>query len=300
MTQSAVDSAGVTESARILKPRRGLVASLRRFARRHVGATVGGCIVFLFILIAVFAPLIAPYDPLELFPGQLRQPPSMQHLMGTDEIGRDILSRIIYGSRISLRVGLISVGIAAVGGVVLGLIAGYFGGAVDTVIMRVMDVLLAFPGILLSIAIVAILGPGINNVMIAVGIEAIPVYVRTVRGSTLTTREEDFVLAARASGASASRIIFRHILPNILAPVIVLGTLGVGIAILTAAGLSFIGLGAQPPQAEWGTMLATARVYLQSTPWLAIFPGATIMIVVLALNLLGDGLREALDPRMRL
>src|SRR5690606_9225696 len=236
----------------------------------------------------------------ELFPGQLRQPPSMQHLMGTDEIGRDILSRIIYGSRISLRVGLISVGIAAVGGVVLGLIAGYFGGAVDTVIMRVMDVLLAFPGILLSIAIVAILGPGINNVMIAVGIEAIPVYVRTVRGSTLTTREEDFVLAARASGASASRIIFRHILPNILAPVIVLGTLGVGIAILTAAGLSFIGLGAQPPQAEWGTMLATARVYLQSTPWLAIFPGATIMIVVLALNLLGDGLREALDPRMRL
>jgi peptide/nickel transport system permease protein len=259
----------------------------------------GGAIVAACVLVAVFAPLLAPHDPIQIFSGQLRKPPSLSFLMGTDEIGRDILSRVIFGGRVSLRVGLISVSIAAVCGSALGLIAGYLGGWTDAVIMRVVDVMLAFPGILLAIAIVAILGPGIDNVMFAVGIESIPVYVRTVRASTLSVKQNDFVLAAHASGAAPGGIIWRHILPNVVAPIIVLATLGVGIAILTAAGLSFIGLGAQPPTPEWGSMLATGRTYVRDAPWIAAFPGLSIVIVVLALNLLGDGLREALDPRMR-
>jgi peptide/nickel transport system permease protein len=267
--------------------------------RGQYGAMVGGTIVLIFILVALLAPIIAPYDPLQRFPGELRQPPSREFLFGTDEIGRDLLSRIIYGSRISLQVGLIAVGIGAVSGSVFGLIAGYFGSWIDTIVMRIVDVMLAFPGILLAIAIVAILGPSIRNVMIAVGIEFIPAYVRTVRGATLSVKENDYISAAKAGGATEFRIIFKHVLPNVLNPVIVLGTLGVGIAILAAAGLSFIGLGAQPPLPEWGTMLANARGYLRESPWMAIFPGATIMIVVLALNLFGDSLRELLDPRSR-
>jgi peptide/nickel transport system permease protein len=266
--------------------------------RVRPSARIGLAIVLLCLLVAIFAPLIAPHDPVEIFSGQLRKPPSLRFLMGTDEVGRDILSRVIYGSRVSMRVGLISVGIAAVCGTLLGLVAGYAGGWIDAVIMRVVDVLLAFPGILLAIAIVAVLGPGIDNVMIAVGIEAIPAYVRTVRASTLSVREHEFVLAARASGAPAGRIVLRHILPNVLAPIVVLATLGVGLAILTAAGLSFIGIGAQPPTPEWGSMLATARTYVREAPWIAASPGLAIVVLVLALNLLGDGLREALDPRL--
>ena len=253
----------------------------------------------MYALVAVLAPFIAPHDPLQIFTGQLRKPPSSQFLMGTDEVGRDILSRVIFGSRVSMRIGLISVGIAATVGTLLGLLAGYAGGWIEALIMRVVDVLLAFPGILLAIAIVAVLGPSLDNVMIAVGIEAVPAYVRTVRASTLSVREHEFVLAARASGAPAARIIARHILPNVVAPVVVLATVGVGLAILTAASLSFIGIGAQPPTPEWGSMLATARTYVREAPWIAAFPGLAIMLLVLALNLLGDGLRDALDPRLR-
>jgi peptide/nickel transport system permease protein len=275
--------------------RRGAWTRLRR---ARPAARIGLAIVAICLLVAIFAPLLAPHDPTEIFPGQLRKPPSLRFVMGTDEIGRDILSRVIFGSRVSMRVGLISVGIAMVWGTLLGLLAGYAGGWVDALIMRVVDVLLAFPGILLAIAIVAVLGPGIDNVMIAVGIEAVPAYVRTVRASTLSVREHDFVLAARASGASGARIIGRHILPNVLAPIVVLATLGVGLAILTAAGLSFIGIGAQPPTPEWGSMLATARTYVRDAPWIAAFPGLAIVVLVLGLNLLGDGLREGLDPRL--
>jgi peptide/nickel transport system permease protein len=251
------------------------------------------------VAVAVLAPLLAPHDPVEIFSGQLRKPPSLSFWMGTDEVGRDILSRVIFGARVSLRVGLISVAIAMVFGSALGLLAGYVGGWTDALIMRVVDVMLAFPGILLAIAIVAVLGPGIDNVMIAVGIEAVPVYVRTTRASTLSVKQNEFIVAANASGARASRVITRHILPNVAAPIIVLATLGVGIAVLTAASLSFIGIGAQPPTPEWGSMLATARTYVRDAPWIAAFPGLAIVILVLALNLLGDGLREALDPRMR-
>jgi peptide/nickel transport system permease protein len=266
--------------------------------RRQYGIIVGGTIMALIVLITLLAPLIAPYDPIDIVDDR-RLGPSREHLMGTDEIGRDTFSRVVYGGRVSLRVGILAVVIGASIGTLFGMIAGYFGGWIDVIILRCTDVLLAFPGILLALVIVAVLGPSINNVMIAVGIEFIPAFVRTVRGATLSIREEDYVLAARAVGAKPRRIIGQHILPNMVSTVIVLGTLAVGIAILAAAGLSFLGLGAQPPTPEWGTMLSDARNYLRESPHLAIFPGATIMLVVLALNLLGDGLRELLDPRMR-
>lgn len=270
---------------------------LRRLARRP-GALISALVLILIVGAAIVAPLVSPDDPNAISP-DLRKPPSHTHLLGTDELGRDVLSRIIYGGRVSLRVGVVAIGIALLTGSLLGLVAGYQGGWVDSVIMRAMDVMLAFPGFLLAISIVAILGPGLNNVMIAVGIEAIPVYARTARGSTLSTKEEEYVIGARAMGANHARILFRYILPNILAPLIVLATLGVGIAILSAAGLSYLGLGAQPPTAEWGAMLSAARSFVRQAWWMSTFPGVAIMIVVLALNLFGDGLREIFDPRLR-
>lgn len=266
--------------------------------RYQYGLVVGGTILLLVVLITLLAPLIAPYDPIDIVADR-RLPPSREHIMGTDEIGRDTFSRIVYGGRVSLRVGILAVLIGAAVGTFLGIVSGFLGGWLDAVIMRCVDVLLAFPGILLALSIVAILGPSINNVMIAVGIEFIPAFVRTVRGSTLSAKEEDYVLAARAVGARSGRIIGRHVLPNVVQTVIVLGSLAVGIAILAAAGLSFLGLGAQPPTPEWGAMLSDARNYLRESPHLAVFPGVTIMIVVLSLNLVGDGLREILDPRLR-
>ena len=262
------------------------------------GAAISAAVLTVVIAAALLAPLIAPDSPNEISPN-LRKAPSHAHLLGTDDLGRDILSRIIYGARVSLRVGVIAIGIALVAGTLLGLAAGYWGGLADSLIMRFMDVMLAFPGFLLAIAIVAVLGPGLYNVMIAVGIEAIPVYARTSRGSVLSTKEQEYVIGARAMGAGHGRILFRYILPNILAPLIVLATLGVGIAILSAAGLSYLGLGAQPPTAEWGAMLASARSFVRQAWWMSTFPGLAIMIVVLSLNLFGDGLREILDPRIR-
>lgn len=251
------------------------------------------------VLVAIFAPLVAPYDPLQQNFRAALQPPSLAHPFGTDDVGRDILSRVIYGTRISLRVGLIAVSISSVIGVLLGLAAGYYGSWADNVIMRVMDVLLAFPGLLLALAIIAVLGPGLFNVMIAVGLGSVPVYTRMTRASTLSVRERDYVLAARALGFSNARIMLRYILPNVIPPVIALATLGVAGAILTAAGLSFIGLGAQPPTPEWGAMLTQGRQYLQKAWWFTVFPGLAIMVTVLAINILGDALRDALDPKLR-
>ncbi|MEX1157794.1 MAG: ABC transporter permease, partial [Thermomicrobiales bacterium] len=229
----------------------------------------------------------------------LLEPPSRSHLFGTDELGRDILSRVIFGARISLTVGLVAVAIAGVIGTLLGLVSGYVGGFVDSLVMRLVDVVLAFPGIILAILIMATLGPSLINVMIAVGISAIPWYARTVRATTLVVKETDYVLAARAIGSSSSRIMYRTVLPNVITPVIVLATIGIAGAILAISGLSFIGLGAQPPSPEWGSMLSQARLYIQRAWWITTFPGLAIMISVLAINIIGDALRDALDPRLR-
>jgi peptide/nickel transport system permease protein len=272
--------------------------SLRRFLRRP-GAVVGALVIVAFVLIALFAPVIAPYEPAAMTFTSIEVPPSPGHPFGTDDLGRDVFSRVVHGARISLQVGLIAVGIAMTTGSLLGLLAGFFGGWWDGVIMRAMDVMLAFPGILLALAIVAILGPGLFNTMIAVGVAAIPVYARTARASTLSVLELDYVVAARALGARWPRIAFRYVLPNIAAPIIVLATVGVATAILSAAGLSYLGLGAQPPTPEWGAMLSDARAYLRSAWWIATFPGLAIMLVVMGFNLLGDGLRDVFDPRSR-
>lgn len=274
-------------------------ASILRRLLRHRAAVLGGSIVLLIVLMALLADVIAPYDPIRGRLADMLQPPSRAHWMGTDEQGRDILSRIIHGSRISLTVGLVAVGISLTTGTVIGAVSAYFGGWPDLVIMRVIDILLAFPSILLAIAITAILGPSLTNAMIAVGIVGMPVYARLVRASVLSLKEQDFVQAARAAGGGHGRILWRHILPNALAPLIVQSTLSVGTAMLDAAGLSFLGLGAQPPAPEWGAMLSGAQVYIQLAPWVVTFPGLAIMLAVLGFNLLGDGLRDVLDPRLR-
>lgn len=296
---AAIGELSLGEEQQSLERQRG--HGLRRFFRRlsrRPAAMAGGSVLLFVIVVAIFAPLLAPYDPNEISPN-LRQPPSLAHPFGTDELGRDVLSRVIYGARVSLRVGLISIGIALVGGTIIGIASGYWGGWLDALMMRFMDIMLAFPGFLLAIAIVAILGPSLFNVMIAVGIESIPVYARTSRGSVLGMKEDEYMIGARAMGAGHARILSRYILPNIIAPLIVLATIGVGFAILAAAGLSYLGLGAQPPTPEWGAMLSNARSFLRDSWWMATFPGLAIMIVVLALNLFGDGLRDVLDPRLR-
>ena len=265
--------------------------------RKQRLAMIGGGILFLLLFVALCAPVLAPHDPMEQNLYARLEPPSLEHPLGTDDFGRDILSRMIYGSRISLRIGGASITAALLVGTLLGLWAGYWGGWADTLIMRCMDLLLAFPSILLAIAIVAVAGPGIDNAIMAVSVVLIPQFARLVRSSVLTVRETAYVEAARALGAGQMRILFVGILPNCMAPIIVQTTLGLGTAILDAAGLSFLGLGAQPPLPEWGAMLAGGRELLFEAPWVMTFPGLAIFIVVLAINLFGDGLRDALDPK---
>jgi peptide/nickel transport system permease protein len=270
----------------------------RRLSRDHA-AVVGLLVVAILVVVAIVAPAIVPYDPNDQSFRIKLLAPSTEHLLGTDEFGRDVLSRILVGTRVALGVGIVPVAIALVIGVTLGLIAGYFGGGTDQVVMRVIDVLLAFPWLLLAIGIMAILGPGIQNVVIAVAIVYVPAFARIVRGSVLSIKEKEYVEAARAMGQPNTRIIVRHVLANAWAPIIVLATLSIGQAIIYAAGLSFIGLGTQPPDADWGVMLTSGREYLRDAPWLGFFPGLAILITVLAFNLFGDGLRDALDPRLR-
>lgn len=272
-------------------------SSIWRQFRRHPGAMVGGCILVVLVLASIFANVLAPYEPSFQIRGATLQAPSFQHLFGTDQHGRDIFSRTLYGGRISLRIGLISVALAASIGTLLGALAGYYGGWIDTVIMRFIDMLLALPGILLALVIVAVLGPSVTNVMVAVGVSAVPAFSRVVRGSMLAAREEVYVDAARVIGCSDRSILGRHILPNIVSPIIVLATLNIATAIIIGASLSFLGVGVQPPTAEWGSMLSQGRDYLRGQWWIATFPGLAIFITVLSINLLGDGLREALDPR---
>jgi peptide/nickel transport system permease protein len=267
---------------------------------RNPSALVGGSVLLVIVLIALAAPLISPYDPIKSNQRLSLAPPSVDHLMGTDRLGRDILSRVIWAGQVSLPIGLVSVAIGVLVGVSLGLLAGYYGGWLDAVSMRFVDLLLAFPSILLALAIIAVLGSSLTNLMIAVGIAAIPDYVRITRGAVLSVKQREFVLAARVVGCRGPGIMLRHILPNVVAPLIVLATLGTAAAIITASALSFLGLGVKPPTPEWGNMLAEGREFLQRAPWVAFFPGAAIMLTVLSINLLGDGLRDTLDPRMRL
>jgi peptide/nickel transport system permease protein len=262
-------------------------------------ALVSLVILILLVIAAVLGERIAPYGPTEINIQERLSPPSGEHPFGTDQLGRDILSRVMLGSRISLQVGFISVTIALVGGVVLGLVAGFYGRLIDDVIMRGMDILFAFPAILLAIAVLAILGPGIGNAMIAIGIVYIPIFARITRASVLSVREEVYVRAARSLGASDFRLIGKHVLPNVMAPIIVQTSVSLAFAILSEAALSFLGLGAPRPTPAWGLMLAEGRGFIQQAWWMAFFPGMAILLTVLAFNLLGDALRDALDPRQK-
>jgi peptide/nickel transport system permease protein len=272
--------------------------ALRRLLRRKA-AVFGLCVVVLFVLIAALAPFIAPYDPIKTSWTAIRKAPSAVHWFGTDENGRDILSRIIHGASASLRAGVISVSIAVALGVPIGLLAGYRGGWLDAIISRITDAMLACPFLILAIAMAAFLGPSLRNAMIAIGISATPIFIRLARGATMATMVEDYVEAARAVGNPRWRIAVRHVLPNIVPPVLVQATLAIAMAIIAEASLSFLGLGQQPPAPSWGSMLNSAQRFLSQAPWMAIFPGLSIFIVVLAFNLLGDGLRDALDPKSR-
>ncbi|MBQ9904997.1 MAG: ABC transporter permease [Synergistaceae bacterium] len=282
----------------VRKRRSPFVDVMMRLAKSPL-AMFGLAIIFVLVFCAIFAELISPYSPIKQDLMHMFETPSAEHWLGTDEFGRDILSRLIYGARVSLQVGFIAVGIALVTGGMLGAVSGYYSGKLDNIIMRVMDVLLSIPQTLLAIAIVAALGPSLMNLMIAVGISAVPTYARIVRGSVLSIRSMEFIEAARAAGSSDLRIILKHIIPNSMAPIIVQSTLGVASAILNAAGLSFIGLGIQPPNPEWGAMLSGGRQYIRDYPHMTLYPGLAIMLTILALNFLGDGLRDALDPKLK-
>lgn len=273
--------------------------------KKNKSAVFGLLIVFILIFFAIFAPLIAPYEPnIQNLPHRLMPPfwyelGSFSHILGTDDFGRDLFSRIVYGARISIMIGLISVGISLSFGLLMGVFAGYYGKFIDLVIMRVVDIMLSIPAILLAIVIVAILGPSLYNAMIAIGIVGIPTYARIVRASVLSEKEKEYVVASRVNGSSNLRLMFKVILPNCASPIIVQATMGFASAVLEAAGLSFLGLGAQPPTPEWGAMLADSLQYIVTAPWMILYPGLAIFLTVLGFNLIGDGLMDVLDPKLK-
>jgi peptide/nickel transport system permease protein len=270
--------------------------ALRQLVKRRA-AMIGLAIVVFFILVAAAAPLVSPYDPLATNWATVRKAPSAAHLFGTDEIGRDVLARIIWGSRASLLAGLVSVMLALAVGVPIGLVSGYAGGALDATVMRIIDAMLAIPFLILAIALAAFLGPSLSNAMIAIGITQMPIFARLTRAQVLSVKHEDYIEAAHAIGNPQHRIVLRHILPNIVPPLLVQATLATAAAIIAEASLSFLGLGQQPPNPSWGSMLNTAKNFMAQAPWMAIWPGLAIFSLVLSLNLFGDGLRDALDPR---
>jgi peptide/nickel transport system permease protein len=276
-----------------------LVEVASRPARRNGLVLFGAAIIALMVLLAVFAGVVAPYDPTEMKVADALKPPSFAHPFGTDRFGRDVLSRTIYGSRIALGVAISSIGIALVAGAILGLAGGYVGGATDLVIGRAMDVLFSFPTLILAIGIAAMLGPGLDNAALAIAVVYAPLFSRVVRGPVIAERAKEYAVAALGLGAGAFRVVLRHILPNVLAPLIVQTSVSLAYAILTEAALSYLGLGTQPPAPSWGTMLNEGRTYLETAPWMSVFPGLAIMLAVLGFNLLGDGLRSALDPQLR-
>ena len=295
MTLAAADIGLVTEAETLESPSR---RALRRLLRRR-GAVVGMVVIAAFTLLALFAPLVSPYDPLATNWALVRKPASAAHWFGTDELGRDIFTRVVFGARASLMAGLVSVSIALTVGVPVGMVAGYRGGFLDSLISRITDAMLACPFLILAIALAAFLGPSLSNAMIAIGVTATPIFVRLTRAQVMNVKVEDYVEAARAIGNPPWRIALFHILPNILPALLVQATLSIAAAIIAEAALSFLGLGQQPPAPSWGSMLNSAQRFLTSAPWMAIWPGLAIFLTVLSFNLVGDGLRDALDPRER-
>lgn len=294
----AIPSKLERDAARANSPLARLHAGWKLLARSKL-AVAGLVIVLGLVVLAIFGPSLAPYKPDKINVRHRTEAPSSAHWFGTDDRGRDVLSRVLYGARVSLKVGVIAVGISATIGTLLGAISGYFRGWIDEIIMRLTDIMFAFPAILLAIAIMAMLGPSASNAMIAIGVVYTPIFARITRGSVLAIREEVFVEAARASGAGAPRIIWRHIMPNVLAPIIVETTLSLAFAILAEAALSFLGLGTPPPAPSWGRMLSEGRAFMEDGPWMGFFPGMAIVLSVMGFNFLGDGLRDALDPRLK-
>ena len=292
---SSTNSNWKSEHEATIKEIRYSIHLIRKSLLTKIGLAIIACLLF----IAIFASVLAPYDPFKVETGNRLKPPSSEHLLGTDDMGRDILSRILYGSRISIMVGVVVVTISLSLGVPLGAISGYFGGKIDSALMRITDIFLGLPSLILALAIAAALGRGIMNTMIAIAITWWPWYARLVRGQTLSIREMGYIEAAKAAGGSSFRIILTHVLPNCISPIIVTASMDMGYTILAAAGLGFIGLGAQPPSPEWGLMVSIGRTYMMNYPWVATFPGLAILITVLGFNLVGDGLRDLLSPRLR-
>lgn len=302
MSMPSAEAVSLSPVPPLLSPSTAAIRSPWRDASRRLlanrSAVAGMCLIGLFVTLAVLAPLVATHGPIDARLQDRLKPPSAEHFFGTDNLGRDVFTRVLYGARISLWVGVFAVTLGLVSGSFIGLVSGFAGGWLDGLAMRVMDIVLAFPRTLLAIAIVATRGPGLENTMLAIGVVSIPVYARLARSMVLSLKERDYVLASRCLGASSPRLLFRHVFPNAVSPLMVQGTLEIAVAIVEAAALGFLGLGAQPPEPEWGLMLTDARNFLLNAPWAMIFPGLAIMLSSLAFNLMGDGLRDALDPHL--